>query len=125
MSDRKKLSRAKRKTVYGKYGGRCAYCGCQIIYKDMQIDHIEPIYKYETAYQTGNADWLDDVKNLLPSCRMCNFYKSTMTIEQFRDRLQTVHDRLEKTFIYRLAKKYGLIVEKHEKITFLFERDGE
>lgn len=70
MSERKKLSKEKRKTVYEKYGGRCAYCGCEIEYKDMQNDHIEPIYKYETAYQTGNSDWLDDVKNLLPACRM-------------------------------------------------------
>ena len=123
MSERKKLSKEKRMTVYEKYGGRCAYCGCEIEYKKMQIDHIEPIYKYETAYQTGNADWLDDVKNLLPACRMCNFYKSTMTIEQFRERLQTVHDRLEKTFIYRLAKKYGLVVEKHKNVVFFFEEE--
>ena len=31
-----------RQAVYAKYNGHCAYCGCEIGYKDMQVDHIEP-----------------------------------------------------------------------------------
>ena len=31
-----------RHAVYAKYNGHCAYCGCEIDYKDMQIDHIKP-----------------------------------------------------------------------------------
>ena len=29
-----------REAVYKKYGGRCAYCGRAIAYKDMQVDHF-------------------------------------------------------------------------------------
>lgn len=31
-----------RQAVYAKYNGHCAYCGCEIDYKDMQVDHIKP-----------------------------------------------------------------------------------
>lgn len=31
-----------RQAVYAKYNGHCAYCGCEIDYNDMQVDHIEP-----------------------------------------------------------------------------------
>lgn len=30
-----------RHAVYAKYNGHCAYCGCEIDYKDMQVDHIK------------------------------------------------------------------------------------
>lgn len=30
-----------REKVYQKYNGHCAYCGCELQYKDMQVDHIE------------------------------------------------------------------------------------
>lgn len=33
-----------RKQIYDKYQGHCAYCGCELEYKDMQIDHITPIF---------------------------------------------------------------------------------
>lgn len=30
-----------REEVYSKYNGHCAYCGCRLEYKDMQVDHID------------------------------------------------------------------------------------
>ena len=61
--------------------------------------------------------------NLLPACRQCNFYKSTMTIEKFPESLQTTMiDNLRKNFNYRLALKYGMIQEKDLSIKFYFEK---
>lgn len=34
------ISKKTREAVYQKYGGRCAYCGRPIAYKDMQVDHL-------------------------------------------------------------------------------------
>ena len=34
-----KIDRAK---IWAKFGGKCAYCGCEISLKDMQIGHIKP-----------------------------------------------------------------------------------
>ena len=110
---RKQIPKKIRKQVYEKYNGHCAYCGCEIQYKDMQIDHMTPLY-----WHGGE----DNIENYMPACRMCNFYKSTSTIEKFRKNIQTLHDRLEKTFIYRLAKKYGVVVEIKEPIKFYFEK---
>lgn len=110
---RKAIPQSVRKAVYQKYGGRCAYCGCELEYKDMQVDHVTSVY-----WNNGG----NDSENLMPACRMCNFYKSTFSIDEFRDRLQTLTDRLEKAFIYRLAKNYGIVVEQKEPIRFYFEK---
>lgn len=116
MSNRKSISKHTRLKVYQKYNGHCAYCGCQLALKDMQVDHIQSVYWYNGA---------NDIENYNPACRMCNFYKSTMTIEDFRKRLGKLTSGLEKTFIYRLAKKYGLIQEVEKPIKFYFEKENE
>lgn len=46
-----------------------------------------------------------------------------MPIEDFRKQLGKLTSRLEKTFIYRLAKKYGLIQEVEKPIKFYFEKE--
>lgn len=37
---RKPIPKDVRKQVYEKYNGHCAYCGCKLDYKDMQVDHV-------------------------------------------------------------------------------------
>lgn len=113
--ERKKLTKAQRLRVYNMYGGRCAYCGRPIRYEDMQVDHIKPLY-------LGGAD---DESNWAPACRMCNYYKSTKTIEIFREELGKLRSRLEKDFIFRLALRYGLIRETSDKVQFLFEKEQD
>ena len=124
MANRRPISKQVRKQVYEKYGGHCAYCGCNLEYKDMQVDHIEPLYVHEKEYASGKAGFLDDAENLMPACRACNFYKSTYSIEEFRERIETMKDRLKKMFIYRLALKYGIVEEKSGKVEFFFEKQG-
>lgn len=114
---RKAIPKNIRELVFNKYNKHCAYCGCELEYKDMQVDHIDSYY-INTYY--GNNDNID-ISNLNPSCRMCNFYKSTMSIEKFREQLSLVVNRLNKNFTYRLAKKYNLIEEKEIKIKFYYE----
>ena len=109
---RRKLSKAQRLNVYNLFGGRCAYCGKPIAYEDMQVDHVVPLHN-------GGAD---NESNYFPACRMCNFYKSTLTIEKFREQLGLLKVRLEKDFTYRLALKYGLIRECNRPVEFFFER---
>lgn len=66
---------------------------------------------------------MNDISNLFPTCRQCNFYKSTLSIDSFRVRLQTVMmDNLRKQFNYRLALKYGIIKENNVPIRFYFEK---
>ncbi|WP_432643213.1 HNH endonuclease [Acidaminococcus sp.] len=128
MKDRRKrLSKKQRLAVYEKYGGHCAYCGCELTYKDMQVDHIKSYYLHDGPGGHTKTDVeMNDLDNLLPACRMCNFYKSGGTLEAFRERLRdTLLPNACRTFQFRLAEKYGL-VEKHEKrkIFFYFEQDA-
>lgn len=109
---RKSIPKKIRLQVYEKCNHRCAYCGCELQYKDMQVDHVESLYWH------GGSD---EISNFLPACRACNFYKSTMEIEEFRNQLQTITERLQKEFIYRLACKYGIVEEHMEPIQFYFE----
>ena len=78
-------------------------------------------FRYENKKDVIHAE-NEFIDNLLPSCRMCNFYKSTFTLEEFRKNLETLHERLRKPFIYRLALKYGLIEEHKKDVVFYFER---
>lgn len=92
------ISKEIRLQIYNKYDCRCAYCGTKLEYKELQVDHIKP------RLHGGS----DDIENLNPSCRSCNFYKSTFTIDQFRSYMATLHERVVKSFIVRLAIKYKI-----------------
>ena len=71
MKRRRKLTKQERLSIYRMMGGRCAYCGCRLEYKDMQVDHVKPL----NGWSEEGADTLD---NMLPACRSCNHYKSAM-----------------------------------------------
>ena len=73
------ISKSKREAVYRKYDGHCAYCGREIAYKDMQVDHFQPL----RAWGIEDAG-TDDLDNLMPACRMCNHYKRANSLETFR-----------------------------------------
>lgn len=128
---RNRLSKEKRAEVYAKYNGRCAYCGKEIELKDMQVDHVtayaQSIYGTETENEKvsemiGNGS-IDDIPNLLPSCRACNYYKNINGIEGFRERIlnQLSHTCIG-TFQARLAMQYGIIEYKPWDGKFYFEK---
>lgn len=114
-----------RKKIYDKYNGHCAYCGCELEYKDMQVDHIIPKELmaregYVGGYPENEIECMD---NYNPSCRQCNFYKSTKSLEKFRHDLEeTIWHNLDKMFNYRLLKKYNQIEEHKGSIKFYFEQ---
>ncbi len=100
-----------REKVWHKYNERCAYCGNKLEYNKMQVDHINPKYK-------GGAN---DILNYNPSCRACNFYKGTFTIDEFRQNLQTLHERFEKIFIIKMAIRYRILKYKPFENKFYYE----
>lgn len=106
------MNKSKRKKVHEKYNFKCAYCGDLLEYEDMQVDHIFP-------KDRGGSN---EINNLNPSCRTCNFYKSTFDIEEFRNQMKTLIQRLRKPFINRLAEKYGIIKINEFDGLFYFEK---
>lgn len=119
MNKRKPISKKLREQVYQKYNGHCAYCGCELKIKDMQVDHVLSV---------ARAKWIKDeldlnnIDNLMPSCRSCNYYKDTCSIETFRKNLSTLMERVRKQYIFRLAEKYGMVQEMNWDGKFYFEK---
>ena len=112
MTSRKVFTPAERQKIFDKYEGCCAYCGDDFHdIKEMQIDHMYPLHLGGT----------NDFENLMPACRKCNYYKSTYTLEKFRDQLGLITHRLSDQLIYNLALKYGLVEETNKPVQFYFE----
>ena len=120
----KRIPKRQREAVFNKYGGRCAYCGCELTLRTMQVDHIKAVYA--SSLENDGVETQDDnLENLNPSCRQCNFYKGTLDIEQFRKKIMTtLYETCQNTFQAKLAKKLGMLtVKQFDK--FYFERINE
>lgn len=117
-----------RLLVYEKCNGHCAYCGCELEYKDMQIDHIESLAKHDydlffKGIERLTERELHSIENYMPSCRACNFYKSTFDLETFRQNISTkLYNNMSTNFNYKLLLKYGLIKEDIKPVQFYFEK---
>lgn len=116
---REYISKATRIEVWNKFNKHCAYCGCELEYKDMQVDHFIPFRKGKT--NIDNREDIQDKSNYFPACRSCNYYKRARGLESMRKDIANLYKQLEKNFDYRLAKKYNLIEETPRKIEFYFE----
>lgn len=110
---RKPIPKKIRLQVYEMCGGHCAYCGCELQYKDMQVEHVNPI----------SLCGSDTIDNMLPSCRSCNHYKSTLNLEDFREYVSTLHNRMLRDSVnYRTLNRFNLIKPSEEPLIFYFER---
>jgi 5-methylcytosine-specific restriction endonuclease McrA len=114
-----------REEIYNKCNGHCAYCGVEITIKQMQVDHIEPHWHTLTETQAQKSKikkGSHEIENLNPSCSRCNKWKSTYSLESFRNVIETSLVRLERdTPNFRLARDYGLLTETPKRIKFYFE----
>lgn len=111
--NRRKLSLKERETVYGKMQGHCAYCGCELAFKDMQVDHVIPL-------KHGGEDTID---NMLPACRGCNHYKRNMELGRWREQIEQIPHVLERgCYTYRRGVSFGVVEPKPHKVVFYFER---
>ena len=111
------FSKKTREIVWKKYGGRCAYCGREIAYKDMQVDHFLPL----RAWGIEDAG-TDDISNLMPACRMCNHYKRANSLETFRRYIEEISRKLHDNYIYKVGIVYGEIAEQAHPVKFYFEQ---
>lgn len=114
------MARVDRNAVLKKYDGLCAYCGRTLTSgrkgdTAFQVDHLHPHY-------LGGGDELD---NLVPACRICNRYKKTFTVEEFREQLSLIPGRLERQMTYRLSVAHGLILPTGDTPKFLLDKDAK
>jgi hypothetical protein len=108
------MKKKDRGLVFNKFGGRCAYCGCELV-KGWHVDEIEPVRR---NYEWMSGDWSDPnaskmseeeieaagikwvpgrdvfvgythperlhIDNQMPACASCNINKHSMSLEDFR-----------------------------------------
>ena len=117
-----------RNKVWLKYNKHCSYCGKEITYKDMQIDHLTPkkfahYYEHENmkTFIGAKGDNIDAFENLMPSCRRCNHYKRGYRLDEFRGLLKTIHQRIAKDYITKVGIDYGVVNFKPFDGVFYFE----
>lgn len=99
-----------RAEVKAMFGGYCAYCGVQLK-KSFHVDHVIPVA----------AGGVDDICNYFPSCKHCNTFKNSFSLEQFREMLEK-----------QIYKSGMIIAERFEmikiigpvKVVFHFEKCG-
>jgi len=113
-----------RQKVWLKYNKHCAYCGKELEYKDMQVDHMISKYAIE-AYRNPEKIYglkLNSSENLMPSCRRCNHYKREQDLEGFRVLMKTLHERIENQYIMKVAIDYKILKIKPFGGKFYFEK---
>ena len=96
-----------RTRVFQKTGGKCFYCGCDLDFESYHIDHFIP--------KCRNGKGGD---NLVPSCKDCNLYKGKLSIEEFRNKIQS---SIYSSIQGRIINKYFCL--NNSKIKFYFEGD--
>lgn len=122
------MTKKEREAIYNKYDGHCAYCGKELEYKDMQVDHIIPQRRGTAKAGKGRVsiDVIEDPSNLICSCRSCNHYKRAHSLETFRRYIEEIPMKLSRdNYIYKVGLRYNLIEEHPRKIKFYFEQVEE
>lgn len=135
-----KLNKKQRAELRMKFGGRCAYCGCELPEKGWHADHVEAIHrKLEIDMearsqgkwklkQTGESyqPQHDTLENMNPACAPCNLFKSVFDIEEFRNQIQLQAERgLRASVNFRTAERFGLVEVVNKPVVFWFERYAE
>lgn len=117
----KLMAKIDRQLVFEKYNGHCGYCGKEFeTIKEMQVDHIIPKCLKIQSYHRLKE--INDVNNLMPSCRRCNHYKRGDTLEQFREKMMTLDERIKNGYINKVAIDFGIIVLTKFDGVFYFEK---
>ena len=112
--NREMTKKEQRVAVWQKYNGHCAYCGREITFQEMQVDHIFP--------KCSNVPDVESLSNKNPSCRSCNHYKRAYLPEDFRKMMKTLHERVMKIYIAKVAQDYGIITITPFDGVFYFEK---
>jgi hypothetical protein len=115
------LSKKVRERVHEKFAGRCAYCGRELPYKEMQVDHYYPRCKEKFYARRFKID-VHAEENLMPTCRRCNHYKRAASPGQFRKLMKTLHERIEAIYILKVAVDFGMATIKPFDGLFYFEK---
>ena len=131
-----KLTPKQRAVLRMKFGGQCAYCGCELPEKGWHADHVEAAlrkWEFGPRRQDGTRRTIatgehwrpenDVMENLFPACAPCNLFKATFSLEMFREQVAEQAERARQYSVnFRTAERFGQIKVTAAPIVFWFER---
>jgi hypothetical protein len=130
------LNKREREMLRMKFGGKCAYCGCDLNGK-WHADHVEPVNRKLKSVRDEKRNvsrmvaaggfWSPQNNrpdNLFPSCPACNIDKGANTLEGWREYLHyRIVDRLrENSSTFRHAERFGVVSINPAPLVFWFEQ---
>lgn len=140
------LNKTQRLAVFNMFGGRCAYCGCELPERGWHGDHVEPVERewWKAHRPKMTARWDEDkqcvvqiesdrrvtmarperdcIENIFPSCRACNIDKGALPLEIWRKGMEQRVDVCRRNHsAFRHAERFGLVKQVETKVTFYFE----
>lgn len=123
-------NRRQREALRQKFGGRCAYCGCELT--DMHADHLQPVVRLNTdpwgrRLPAAECSLLrperNVVDNMMPACKACNLHKGGYNLEGWRDIIRRSAEIVRKqTSTFRAGERFGVIIVSDAPVSFYFER---
>ncbi|WP_145532123.1 HNH endonuclease [Yersinia kristensenii] len=113
-----KLSKKQRAELREIFGGKCAYCGCELTDK-FHADHIQPVIRTGGVmiYQDR-----DNIENLVPSCHSCNLHKHCNSLEDYRRIIDDGRREFLRSGKGKALVRMGLVDMKPGPVIFWFEK---
>ena len=116
------LTKKQRAELRMKFGGKCAYCGCELGEK-WHADHVQPVIRYvgSQCARMVNPE-LDVMDNLVPACYPCNLHKHCSSLDDYR---RIINDGRREFLVSGKGKalvRMGLVDMKPDPVVFWFEQ---
>ncbi|EIL0915538.1 HNH endonuclease [Salmonella enterica] len=134
------ITKKQRAELRMKFGGRCAYCGCELPEKGWHADHVKAVLRKSEQCMKAAAKGIfrlkttgevfrpeaDCPENIFPSCAPCNLLKASYSLEMFREQVSLQVERGRKSSMnFRTAERFGLIEAVEKPVVFWFEQYQE
>src|SRR5215469_8605992 len=84
------VRRIKRQYVWAKSGGLCWYCGAQLYSRAEADTEVKKEFIFTADHLHPRKHGWRGRANKVPACKYCNSHKSSRSVEEFRQWLQTV-----------------------------------
>lgn len=114
-----RLKKNEREALKQKFGGCCAYCGCELEDK-WHADHIEPVLRINDTEMVNPEH--DRLENLVPACHPCNLHKHCAGLEDYRRIINDGRHEFLRSGKGKALVRMNLVQMSDEPVVFWFEK---
>jgi len=128
------ISKKDREIVKNMFDGKCAYTGTDLM-PDWQVDHVKALRRNWWLSNSAMFEQNHTLQNMVPSQRIVNHYKHSMSLEEFRGFMCSFHERIKrlpknpkaiksikrKTYMLEIARLFGITPDVPFSGKFYFE----